>query len=39
MHELLELENSIRDDQTQIKSIKYRLIKNKKIIYKITYSI
>jgi TRAF3-interacting protein 1 len=31
-NELLELEDSIRDEQTQIKSIKSRLIKNEKII-------
>ena len=30
--ELLELEDSIRDEQTQIKAIKSRLIKNEKII-------
>ena len=32
-NELLELEDSIRDEQMQIKSIKSRLIKNEKIIY------
>ena len=31
-NELLELEDSIRDEQTQIKAIKSRLIKNEKII-------
>ena len=31
-NELLELEDSIRDEQMQIKSIKSRLIKNEKII-------
>ena len=31
-NELLELEDSIRDEQTQIKAIKFRLIKNEKII-------
>ena len=29
---LLELEDSIRDEQTQIKALKFRLIKNEKII-------
>ena len=31
-NELLELEDSIRDEQSQIKAIKSRLIKNEKII-------
>ena len=31
-NELLELEDSIRDEQTQIKAIKSRLIRNEKII-------
>ena len=31
-NELLELEDSIWDEQTQIKAIKFRLIKNEKII-------